>query len=236
VSRRPAPRRPPPRRQPVRRPPARRSGPPAGLVVVGGLVAVVVLALVVALAAGGGGGSGKKATTPGTTFLDYGEVQVTGTALPAFNKDQPAKGDGLPLPTIRGQSPKGELVTIAPTNGMQVVIVGAPWCPHCNKELPQVASALQAGTLGQVKVTLVVSGQLSNADNWPPGNWVFNTLHWPSNIAPVMLDDKASTAAAALGTPAYPYFVFVDSQGRVGSRDSGEIGLDKLVAHIRALH
>jgi thiol-disulfide isomerase/thioredoxin len=160
---------------------------------------------------------------------------VTGSPLPRFNSDSPAKGDGLPLPTIRGQSPKGEPITITPTAGKQVVIVAAPWCPHCNRELPLFVSALQSNTLGQPKITLVVSGQDPNSDNWPPGDWIYNKIQWPASIAPVLLDDKSSTAAAALGLPAYPYFVFVDSQGRVGSRATGEISLDTFRAHLQGL-
>jgi thiol-disulfide isomerase/thioredoxin len=203
--------------------------------VVGGVVVVVVVALVVALASAGGGGSGKKPSTTAPTYLSYGTGQVTGSALPRFNSDSPAKGDGLPLPTIRGQSPKGESITTTPTAGKQVVIVAAPWCPHCNRELPQLLNALQSGALGQPKITLVVSGQDPNSDNWPPGNWVYNTIQWQASTAPVLLDDKSGTAATALGLPAYPYFVFVDSQGRVGSRATGEISVDTFRTHLQGL-
>jgi hypothetical protein len=245
VSRRQPPRqvgkRQPPGRQPPRRPPPgrpgpkRRSGPPPAVVVIGAVVLVVVIALVIALAGTGGGGGGKKASPTSPTYLTYGIVHVTGQRLPRFDKNSPAKGDGLPLPTITGQSPRGEPVTIAPIGGKQVIVVGAPWCPHCNKELPILVSAFNSGTLGQAKMTLVVTGQDPNADNWPPGDWVYNTIRWPPAAGPVLLDDKSATAAAALGTPAYPYFVFVDSQGRVGSRDTGEIGLDSFRAHLDAL-
>ena len=139
-----------------------------------------------------------------------------------------------PVPTIRGKSPKGEPVTIAP-DGKQVIIVAAPWCPHCNRELPPIVSALNGGTLGPVKITLVVSGQRPDYPNWPPGDWVYNTIHWPAQAGPVLLDDKSQTAAGALGLPAYPYFVFVDSQGRVGSRNTGEIGLDTFRSQLQSL-
>lgn len=202
--------------------------------VAGAVAAVVVIALVVALASSGGGG-GNRSSTTGTTYLQYGTVQVTGNVLPKYDSNAPAKGDGVPLPTITGQSPRREPVTIGPAAGKQVVIVGAPWCPHCNRELPKLVNALQSGTLGQPKITLVVTAQSPDYPNWPPGNWVYNTISWPATAGPVLLDDKSQTAATALGTPAYPYFVFVDSQGRVGSRDSGEIGIDVFKAHLDAL-
>lgn len=213
--------------------PTRRGGPPIGVVVAGGVVLVVVIALVVALVASGGGT--KKSATTGTTYLQYGTVQVSGNALPPYDSNAPAKGDGLPIPTIIGQSPRKEPATIGPAAGKQVILVGAPWCPHCNRELPKLLDALLSGTLGQPKITLVVTAQSPDYPNWPPGDWVYNTLRWPDSAGAVLLDDKSQTAATKLGTSAYPYFVFVDSQGRVGSRDSGEIGIDVFKAHLDAL-
>ncbi|MBV8950416.1 MAG: TlpA family protein disulfide reductase [Actinobacteria bacterium] len=205
---------------------------------VGGVALVIVVALVVALVGSGGGGSGsangKGKTASPVTYLDYPAVEVSGTALRQFDSSSPAKGDGLTLPTIHGQSPKGDAVTISASGGKQVVVVGAPWCPHCNRELPKLVGLLQSGGLGNLKVTLVVTAQQSGAANWPPGNWVYDTLHWPAT-SPVLLDDKSATAATALGTPAYPYFVFVDSHGQVGSRATGEIGLDVFQQHVQAL-
>lgn len=219
---------------PPRRPaPARRPGPPPGLLVAGAIVLVIVIALVVALV-GTGGGGGHSTKGSGVTYLDYGSVQVSGSPLPKFDSNSPAKGDGLALPTISGQSPKREPVTISPTDGKQVVVVGAPWCPHCNRELPQLVNLLQSGQLGQLKVTLVVTAQDPNYPNWPPGNWVYDTLHWPAT-SPVLLDDKSATGASVLGTPAYPYFVFVDSHGQIGSRATGEIGTDAFQQHVQAL-
>ena len=229
-------RRPPPRKRPVAR--ARRARP-TGFIVGVAVVVVIGLAALVAVVASGGGSnnasnkSGGGSTTAGT--LQYGKVTVTGNALSQFDENQPAKGDGAALPTITGQSPTGGSVTIEPGGGPQVVVVGAPWCPHCNRELPKMVQALNSGSLGHPRVTLVVTAQQPSYPNWPPARWVSSTLHWPTNLAPVMLDDKDTAAATALGTPAYPYFVFVDSQGKVGSRLTGEIGLDVFQQHLQAL-
>jgi thiol-disulfide isomerase/thioredoxin len=228
-------RKPPPKGRPRpgarRPPPRRRTGPPPALLLVGGIVAVVVVALVVALVASGG--SSKKSSSKGQ--LDYGTVHVSGTALSRFDDKQPAKGDGEVLPTITGQAADGTPVTIAPGTTSQVVVVGAPWCPHCNNELPPLARELSSGTFGPLKLTLVVTGQAPNLPHWPPADWVTNTLNWPTAKAPVVYDDKNATAAQTLGTPAYPYFVFVVSQGKVGSRADGEIGLDAFRQHLQQL-
>jgi len=242
VSQRPGPgggsgRRPPPRKRPVTR---GRQGPPAGFVVAVAVVVVIGVAALVAVVASGGGGSSKSASSKsgGSTgsSVDYGKVAVQGSALPQFDENQPAKGDGAALPTITGESPTGATVTIQPGGGPQVVVVGAPWCPHCNRELPKLVQELDSGSLGHPRITLVVTAQAPSYPNWPPGRWISSTIRWPANLAPVMLDDKNTTAANALGTPAYPYFVFVDSQGKVGSRLTGEIGLDVFQQHLQALH
>lgn len=243
VSQRPRPggaggRRPPPRKRPVAR---GRQPRPTGFIVGVAVVIVIGIAALVAVVASGSGGSknttskksGDGTTSAGT--IQYGKVTVAGSPLRQFDENQPAKGDGAALPTITGQSPTGASVTIQPGGGPQVVIVGAPWCPHCNRELPKTVKALTDGSLGHPRITLVVTAQQPSYPNWPPAEWVASTLHWPTNLAPVMLDDKDTTAASALGTPAYPYFVFVDSQGKVGSRLTGEIGLDVFKQHLDAL-
>jgi hypothetical protein len=232
-------RRPPPRKRPVPR--ARQTRPTGFIVGVAVVIVIGIAALVAVVASGSGGGkdntsskkSGGAATTAGT--IEYGKVTVDGRPLPQFDENQPAKGDGAALPTITGQSPTGTPVTVQPGGGPQVVIVGAPWCPHCNRELPKTVKALNDGSLGHPRITLVVTAQQPSYPNWPPAEWVASTLHWPTNLAPVMLDDKDTTAASALGTPAYPYFVFVDSQGKVGSRLTGEIGIDVFKQHLDAL-
>jgi thiol-disulfide isomerase/thioredoxin len=203
--------------------------------VVGLVVAIGIAAIVAAVAAGGGHDKTTTTDASGRKLIEYGKVTTSGKALTKFESSQPAVGDGEPLPTITGQSPTGTPVTVAPGNGPQVVIVGAPWCPHCNNELPPLARALRSGELGNPRVSLVVTSQQPDAPHWPPGEWVVDTLDWPTDRAPVVFDDKNMTAATTLGTPAYPYFIFVDSQGRVGSRITGEIGLDTFRSRLQQL-
>ena len=49
-----------------------------------------------------------------------------------------------------------------------------------------------------------------------------------------MLDDEEQTAALAVGTSAYPFFVVVDSDGKVVERTSGEITEDQWNALLEA--
>jgi hypothetical protein len=222
-------RRPPPRKTASRRPAAKNRAPrrrPTGLYLVLGVIVVVGVAAVAAFAAGGGSDAKKAKGANGQVLLDYGKVTASGSPLQPFASSNPAAGDGDPIPTITGESPDRTPATVSPSVGKQVVIVGAPRCPHCNNELPPLARALASGSLGDIKATLIVTSQQPNAPHWPPGDWINTTLHWPAAKAPVILDDKNGTAASALNTGAFPYFVFVDSNGKVGSRATGEIGLD----------
>jgi thioredoxin-related protein len=70
-----------------------------------------------------------------------------------------------------------------------------------------------------------------NAGNYPPQTWLEHE-HWPT---PVMADDDKQTAAQALGLTGFPYFVFVDAQGKVVSRSSGEMPIDQFRATVDKL-
>jgi len=50
-----------------------------------------------------------------------------------------------------------------------------------------------------------------------------------------MVDSPTSTAAVAYGLPGYPFFVFVDGQGAVLGRSSGEVEPAALKAIFTAL-
>jgi hypothetical protein len=55
--------------------------------------------------------------------------------------------------------------------------------------------------------------------NFPPSVW----LEREEFPFPVIYDDEESTAAAAYGLMAFPYWVVLDSDGRVVKRFTGEL-------------
>ena len=59
--------------------------------------------------------------------------------------------------------------------------------------------------------------------NYPPSAW-FEREGWAQ---PTMIDDDNSSALEALGLSTFPGFVFVDGQGTVVQRLTGEIGADR---------
>jgi len=69
--------------------------------------------------------------------------------------------------------------------------------------------------------------------NWPPSAW----LRDAGLNVPVLVDDGQSSAAAAYGLSAFPFFVAVDADGKVVARRSGELAptqLDQLAARLAA--
>ena len=65
----------------------------------------------------------------------------------------------------------------------------------------------------------IATGTDETLDNYPPSAWL-EREKWPF---PVMADDAASHAASAYGLQFYPYFVFVDADGKVVGRATGEL-------------
>jgi thioredoxin-related protein len=56
-----------------------------------------------------------------------------------------------------------------------------------------------------------------------------------SRPTPVLADSSSDQAAAAFGLSSFPYFVFVNADGTVSSRVSGEIPVEEFRRRIDAL-
>ena len=77
-------------------------------------------------------------------------------------------------PTLTGQSFDGEDVTIEPGTGTPMVVVFAThWCPHCQKEIPEIQSWLDDGGLPEgVELNLVSTAVQADQNNYPPSDWL----------------------------------------------------------------
>jgi thiol-disulfide isomerase/thioredoxin len=185
-----------------------------------GIIAVIVVAMVTAIALNRDSGSSSAAAGPQTR-----DVNVTGAALPTY--DQNAATDpavGKTIPTLTGQNFDGQTVSVANDGKPKVVLFGAHWCPHCQREIPLLSSALRSQSLpAGVEMTLVSTGVDANAPNYPPSKWLTG-VQWPT---PIIADNADSAAAKAYGLSAYPYFVFVDANNKVVARTSGEIPVEQ---------
>jgi thiol-disulfide isomerase/thioredoxin len=196
------------------------------------IVAIVVIGVVaVALTAMGGNDSGSSG--PKNAVQVSAEVSVDGSTLPDF--DASAAKDpavGLPAPEIGSVNFRGKNVQAGGATGSPYAVVFlAHWCPHCQAEMPRLVSAAENGQIAGVDVIGVATGTSDTNPNYPPSEW-FAREDWPFAV---MVDDASSTAASAYGLTGYPYMVFVDAEGNVVGRTSGEIAEDDLQAIFEAL-
>jgi cytochrome c biogenesis protein CcmG, thiol:disulfide interchange protein DsbE len=192
-----------------------------GAVVLAGILAVV-------LSAGGGSSSSGGGAKPGQ--VEIAPVAVSGTPLPALTDPTNDAAIGKTAPTLTGVTFNRSPVTIGNTGQAHVVIMVAHWCPHCQAEVPRIVSLAKAGQV-PVPIVTVATGTDSSAPNYPPSAWLARE-GWPY---PVLVDSKTETAATAYGLPGYPFLVFVNAQGQVVGRLSGEIAPSDLTKLFSAL-
>lgn len=160
-------------------------------------------------------------------------VIVSGTPLPEYDATaDPDPAVGREIPTLSGENFSGTPVRIAPNGKAKVVIFVAHWCPHCQREVPILAPDLRDEPLPTGVEAFAVSTAVNpQAPNFPPSEWL-ETVDWPT---PILVDDAEGAAASAYGLSSFPYFVFVNADGTVSSRVSGEIPVTEFRSRIAAL-
>jgi thiol-disulfide isomerase/thioredoxin len=195
-----------------------------------GVIALVAVVAVVVVAAGGSNDDGK--TAKPAEFETAPQLTIDGTSLPRLDTSTRDAAVGTAAPTIDTVDFQGKPVKAGGAGGSPYALVFlAHWCPHCQAEVPRLVDLAQGDQIGGVKVIGVPTGTTNQAPNYPPSEWLARE-HWPFSIA---LDNAKTKAAQAFGIPGYPYFVFVDAQGNVAGRRSGEIEPDQLEAIFKAL-
>jgi cytochrome c biogenesis protein CcmG, thiol:disulfide interchange protein DsbE len=180
---------------------------------IGGAVAVVALAAVIAmvLTLGSSGGPPEPAADP---------LVITGQPLPELPREGSDPAVGMPLPTLAGIGLDGEPMEIGPAGGARMVVVLAHWCPHCQRELPILVDMIDSGDVPEgLSVVGLSTGISELRGNYPPSAW-FRREGWQQ---PTLIDDANSDGLHALGLTVFPGFVFVDSQGQVTQRMTGEV-------------
>lgn len=137
-----------------------------------------------------------------------------GEALPAFRA--PALGGG----TVAWPDTTGERPT--------VVVGWAPWCPHCQAELPRLVRV--AAEHPDVRV-LTVATALDQA----PGPAPEQVAERTGLRSPTAIDDADSTLGLALGITSFPTLYLVGSDGVVLHTAQGEVDEQALEAAFTAL-
>ena len=217
--------------------PARNAPPPAsrGPWLIAAVVVVIGLAALIAVFASRDGDDSGDAA-PGR--VQTAAVTVSGAALPGADGNgmiDPATDPavGSTVPTLTGSTPAGDPITFAPTGRPTVYLFVPHWCPHCQAELPRIKTWIDEGRFtssGAVWRTVSTAVD-SGADNYPPSAW-FPKIGWTQ---PVLVDSAKSDAAGAFGLKSFPYLLFVDGNGVVKQRATGELTLDQLTAGIGAI-
>lgn len=196
------------------------------------LIVVVVLAVLgAALAAlivtslDSGGEDSEEPTAEAT----IAPASVTGDvpALPSFRED---RGAGEPAPTIVGQTFDGEQLT-APRPGQPAVVMFlAHWCPHCQAEVPRVQAWLDAeGLPDDVDLVAVSTSIDPSRPNYPPEAWL-DREGWSVPT----LTDSSTKVAEAYGLTNFPFWVVIDAEGVVVTREAGELTESQLEALVTA--
>lgn len=190
------------------------------------VVAFIAVAAIVAIALSGTTGTGG--------FSEPARVAtaVSGDPLPALTDPAGDAAIGQPIPSLTGIDLAGESITIGPSDGPMAIVLLAHWCSHCQTEVPVLVDYL-ASTGMPDGVSLVALSTSINAaqPNYPPSTW----LEREGWTAPTMVDDANSGALRALGMSSFPGFVFVDADGRVVLRTTGELPAESFDQIVRSL-
>lgn len=200
--------------------PAKSKGPIIAAVAGG----VVVVALILAVALGG-------STQPGAEF---GDPTVSDEALPIMPPNQvvDSSATGVTIPEAVGQDFDGSEVRIENDGRAKAIVFLAHWCSHCQAEVPRVQAWLdETGGVEGVDIYSVATSMNSGRPNYPPSDWLESEGWTP----PVLRDNQDNLVHSYYGAGGFPFWVFVEEDGTVALRTSGETSVADLETIMEAL-
>jgi thiol-disulfide isomerase/thioredoxin len=210
-------------------PPAKKKPLPILPLALGAVVVVLAIGLALAFTAGEDepAADGQGSTNPdlaGAELAAFGPVTVEGTPLPAFAQTEGDPAAGTPAPRLVGEAPSGTPTEVGGAGQPTLVAFLAHWCPHCQRELPVIVDLEEEGALDGMRTVAVLTGTDEAAPNYPPADWLIEE-GWTGDV---LVDDESTTAGAAYGLAGYPFLVFLDADGNVVARASGELGAEAI--------
>jgi len=151
---------------------------------------------------------------------ESGTVSVTGEALSPFTGNP--SGDpsvGSLAPELSGVSFDGTPISISNQGRPKLVLFLAHWCPLCQREVPAIERYSAENDFPEgIDFISVATASSPDRPNWPPSAWL-EREDWS---IPTLVDDEAFSALRAFGQGGFPYYVFVDRNGLVALRMSGQ--------------
>lgn len=214
------------------------------LFVVLGVAAVVVVSGLIALVTSSGDEEISVGSVPasvdgstpvtgdGVVRGEVWPVTLTGTALPALPNGGADPAIGTMAPGLSGYTFDGSPVTVDPSKGPVMLVFLAHWCPHCNREAPQIMQWKADGGVPEgLQIIGVTTAVDPNRDHYPPSSWITDEMKW---TYPVLADSEGSEAFIGMGGAGFPYVVLLDTDGTVLDRWAGELGEAGIQARVAA--
>ena len=163
----------------------------------------------------------------GTSETEFSsdQTRIFGVHLTEFEGRTESVG-GLYSPTVDGYSFAGQPLSIENDGRPKIIIFLAHWCSHCQEEAKLLKKYFSIhGVSSDVDGYAIATAIDSNKPNYPPDKWL-ERESWPYQIISDTSDDAI---AKAFGVNAFPYWVLVDSEGKVLSRVKGSLTENEIV-------
>ena len=185
--------------------------------VLGGVALLAVLTVIIVSVSGSEDGGDQ--TAP---------VEVVGTPLPPFASESGDAAVGTPIPEAFGTNFDDGEVQITADGTPKAILFLAHWCGFCQSEVSEMTSYVDGGgTFPEgVEIVSVSTSVDSVRGNYPVSTWLEDE-GWPY---PVMRDADNGTVSVAYGMVGTPFWVFVDANGNVAERLSGQQGIGAITA------
>ena len=161
------------------------------------------------------------------------ESSVEGRALASFETTENDSAVGKLAPIATGLDLlTNELVRVAPQGRPLVVAFFAHWCPHCQTEVAALTEWLLANQLpSNVDLIAISTFEAPERGNHPPARWLKDE-GWKHSV---IADSSSLALSDAFGAMSVPYFVFIEADGTVAFRISGNLGPRELSAAMKRL-
>jgi len=207
--------------------PAQQSGLPIFWIAIGVVVVLFAAAMVMTRSDSQNGSS----ATPGG-IEETRAVSVTGDALAMFPENGQDAAIGQEIPAVEGQTFEGEEIAITNDGRPKMVLLLAHWCSVCQSEVPVVQEWIDASGMPEgVDLYSIATSTSEGQANYPPSEWL-EREEWS---LPVIADSAQYEASDAFGLTAFPFFVFVNSDGTVAQRLVGAQSAEQISQAISQL-